>query len=1410
MRSSRESPDPSLAFLSGGGELGERLRGFDWSNNPLGPPSGWSQSLKTVVRIMLTSGQAYWVAWGPELIYLYNDPYRAIVGGKHPEALGKPIREVWREILDTIDPMLEAAMTGDKGTYVESQRLIMERHGYREETYYTFSYSPIPDDRGETGGLLCANTDDTARVIGDRQQNLLREIVTRTSEARSWKDAARLGILALTRDELDLPFAALYTIDQNGQDASLFSVVGLPEGHDAAPAELSLNDTSWPIARAIEGKTLVLVEGLGNRFDSEFPLGEWGEPPHHGAILPIQLAGRGVAGAVLVVGLNPYRRLDSKYERFLWFVASQLETSMASADAYEQERRRAESLSELDRAKTRFFSNVSHEFRTPLTLMLGPLEDLLTQGESDVSESAKGQIRVVQRNSLRLLKLVNTMLDFSRIEGGRMRATFEPTSLCERTVELASVFRSTVERAGIELSVRCLPLSEPVYVDPEMWEKIVLNLLSNAFKFTMSGTISVELKEDEDVVRLVVADTGVGIPKEEWENVFERFHRVPEVRGRTYEGTGIGLSLVRELVGLHRGRVYLDSSEGEGSRFIVEIPKGREHLDPAAIRKVPSESWFDEIRTDAFVHEARHWLPGGEGGSASNGDVTKPEFSVAGEITSSRRGNASVILLADDNSDMRTYISRILSERFQVVVAEDGKIALEMARRRKPDLLLTDVMMPKLDGFGLLKAFRKDPSLRDVPVIMLSARAGEEARVEGVEAGADDYLIKPFTARELVARVSAHLRMLAIRRKAQRSLRKEQESLTLALETGRLGSFDVDLVSGEVRCNAQAKLNFGYAPDVELSQEMLWSRIHPEDVPRVQAIAQRVREDRSSYEVEYRVIWPDESVHWLFSRGRVVGEPDDPGLRLLSVAFDITDRKVAEQQLEASEQRFREMADTAPAMLWITEADGRCSFLSRGWYEFTGQTPENALGWGWLDALHPEDRERSVAIFRGASERAEGFSIDCRIRQTDGSYRWTIAAGRPRLSKGGRLLGYIGSVIDMHDRKKAEEALLESDQRKDEFLATLAHELRNPLAPLRSGIELIKRVVNSPELVSRTQLTMERQVTHMVRLVDDLLDVNRISQGKIELKLSRVSLNDIAEGAIEVVTTQAERAGLGVAFLPSEEPAFVMGDPDRLQQILSNLLSNACKFTPHGGEVTLRIQREGSKVIVRVSDTGVGIPEEQVESIFEMFTQVKSARGDHVPMGDGLGIGLTLVKRLVKLHGGEVTARSEGCNKGSHFTIVLPASDDPGGRKVEPLPLPREIRTCRILVVDDNEDAAEILAELLRCDGHEVREANDGPEALSIAELFRPDVMLFDIGLPIMDGHELCRQVRRRPWGTDALVIALTGWGQERDRRLSSQAGFDHHLVKPVDISALKELLVHCAVEDSDRSHSGEGQAPRS
>ncbi len=776
------SPVESALFLAGGGELGARMRSFNWQRTPLGPPQEWPRSLKTAVRIMLTSRQPIWIGWGPELTYLYNDPYKSIIGGKHPWALGRPTAEVWREIWDDIGPMLATATQGNEGTYVEEQLLIMERSGYPEETYYTFSYSPIPDDDGGVGGIICANTDDTQRVIGERQLTLLRELAAATVDARTVAHACERSVQALATDARDLPFALLYLATPDGRSFTLAASSGIARGHAAAPETLLLDaPSSWPVEAALRDHRAQLVRSLGTRFEGDFPTTAWDEPPNQAAVIRIPARGDTGRPGLLIVGLNPFRLFDDDYRRFLDLVAGEIGAGIANAEGYEEERRRAEALAEIDRAKTVFFSNISHEFRTPLALMLGPLEEAINDaslvGRTPVQRE---RLDIVHRNALRLLRLVNTLLDFSRIEAGRVTARFVPVDLTALTADLASNFRSLTDRAGLALRIDCVDLGAPVFTDRDMWEKIVLNLLSNAFKFTFAGEIAVELHARGTMAELIVRDTGTGIPEHELPRLFERFHRIEGSEGRSFEGSGIGLAMVYELAKQLGGSIAVESKFGVGSTFTVAVPLGTAHLRKEANATV-SETPGPSSRADAYVQEALRWLPG----------VAKPSEPIATvaaddllDDSSPATGKGERVLLADDNADMREYIRRLLiGKGYAVETVADGQAALDAVRRERPHLVISDVMMPRLDGLGMLAAIRGDSDLRKLPVILLSARAGEDARIEGLDAGADDYVSKPFSARELLARVRANLQLAGLRRQAETAQREQAVMIEATVRT---------------------------------------------------------------------------------------------------------------------------------------------------------------------------------------------------------------------------------------------------------------------------------------------------------------------------------------------------------------------------------------------------------------------------------------------------------------------------------------------------------------------------------------------------------------------------------------------------------------------------------------------------
>jgi signal transduction histidine kinase len=765
----------SPEFLSGGGEMGRRIREYDWSITSLGPVHTWPQSLRTCIRIMLASRQPIWIGWGRDLIKLYNDPYKAIVGGKHPWALGQPASVVWREIWRNIEPMLEQVMEEDEGTYVESQLLIMERNGYPEETYYTFSYTPIPGDNGGTAGMICANTDDTDRIISERQLKTLTMLGKNLTDTKSGVEVIRRTIATLKENAHDFPIACFYTISD---DRALLSDCTENGWIDEISREIDLRGEQR-IARlmkqALIKKQPEVLDDVERQL-GDLPRGPWSIPPCKIIVLPIIQSGVKDPYGLLVVGLNPYRLPDEKYRGFFSLLADQVITSFGNVHILNEERKRSEALAEIDRAKTIFFSNISHEFRTPLTLLLGPIEDAMN--EPGDTENNRIRMGVAYRNALRMQKLVNTLLDFSRIEAGRTDGRFSIVDIAAFTSDLASSFRSAIEKAGLELRFRLGPVQQEVFVDTGMWEKIVLNLVSNAFKYTREGSITLGVEEGDGEVRVSVTDTGIGIPADQQDLIFDRFHRVENSTVRSQEGTGIGLALVRELVKIHKGRIDVSSRLNEGSTFTVTLPTGRGHLPAERILAEPDYDGTGNERA-IYVEESLKWLPLITTDTVAH-EAANPVLPALlnPAVPADKRFK---VILAEDNADMRDYVGRLLAGRYELTMAHNGEDAYEKLLEVKPDLLLTDVMMPVLDGFGLLKKIRSNPATRTTPVIFLSARAGEEAKVEGLEAGADDYLIKPFSAKELIARLDANLKINEARRMVEHILEEEVKKRTKEL-----------------------------------------------------------------------------------------------------------------------------------------------------------------------------------------------------------------------------------------------------------------------------------------------------------------------------------------------------------------------------------------------------------------------------------------------------------------------------------------------------------------------------------------------------------------------------------------------------------------------------------------------------
>ncbi|MFC6087772.1 SpoIIE family protein phosphatase [Saccharothrix lopnurensis] len=794
----RREPTAVADVFAVDAEVGPDLAAVDWTRTPLGPPEGWPQSLRTAVSILLSSRFSMWMAWGPELTFFCNDAYRRdTLGRKYPWALGRPAGEVWAEIWGDIGPRIDTVLATGRATWDEALLLFLERSGYPEESYHTFSYSPLRDEAGTVVGMLCVVSEDTERVIGERRMATLRDLGSDPSVVRTEQETLAFARRQLDRNRRDLPFTLTYLFADDGS-AEPAGATGVDLASPAAPATLSTEDLGavWPVAALACGES-VLVELDGPAF-AGLPTGDWPEAPTRALAVPLQQQGGAPYGFV-VAGLNRYRPLDEGYRGFVDLAAGHVAAGIASARSYQAQQRRAEELAELDRAKTAFFSNISHEFRTPLTLIMGPVAELRDR-LARTDPGASGELEIVHRNGLRLGKLVNTLLDFSRIEAGRMRAGYEPVDLAAATAELASVFRSAIDKAGLVFEVDCPPLPEPVFLDRGMWEKVVLNLLSNALKFTFEGSIRISVLAGDGEAVVTVADTGIGVPAEEMPRLFERFHRIDNARSRSNEGSGIGLALVRELVGLHGGTITADSTEGEGTRFTISLPFGSAHLPADAVAPAANATAVS-VTADPYVQEALRWLPADRGGAAVTDVKSSDPDAATGPAV------PATVLVADDNADMREYLARLLrGAGYEVHTVTDGVEALEAARARTPDMVVSDVMMPRLDGLALVASLRTDPRTAAVPVLLLSARAGQEASIEGLQAGADDYLVKPFAAAELLARVRANVELSRLRNHHARWRTALIDSLQEAF-------FVCDEDGAVVEINSAFTDILGYGPD---------------------------------------------------------------------------------------------------------------------------------------------------------------------------------------------------------------------------------------------------------------------------------------------------------------------------------------------------------------------------------------------------------------------------------------------------------------------------------------------------------------------------------------------------------------------------------------------------------------------
>ncbi|REA57394.1 diguanylate cyclase [Dyadobacter luteus] len=1240
-------------FLSGGGQMGELIRSMDWSTTALGPVSGWPQSLRTSVSLCLSSTFPILIAWGPELIQIYNDSYRPICGAKHPESMGQNFKICWETALPVVGAAFDRGLAGE-GTYIKDQQMLLDRYGYIEEAFMTFSFAPIRDESGNVGGIFHPITETTDQILSARRTQVLRDLAIRTADAKSNQEIC--DIIAQVQGDFvfDVPFLQIYELDHYSGQTHLQVSAGL-SGSDVSFTVQELTQTnSWPT------QLTQLTELFPETKSGPFELS-----PQTALVFPISIAGQESPYGYVVAGVSSGRSLDQEYQNFFALFANTVSTAFSNVDAYQQQQKRAQQLAEIDRAKTAFFSNVSHEFRTPLTLILGPLQQAIDHPETGL---ARKDYEPIYRNAQRLLKLVNNLLDFSRMEAGRVKASFEQVSLGELTEDLASNFRSVVESAGMELIIEVQHIEAPVYVDTDMWEKIVLNLISNAFKYTLAGSITVQVMEAGDQAILSVRDTGVGIPEHELPHMFERFHRVENALGRTHEGTGIGLSLVSELVNLHHGMISVDSVFGEGSTFTVKIPTGSKHLSQDQIIEGKAHKKVS-LERQTFIREAMSLLDAEniemEEKSSSEQQISEQEFSVQKEVK---------VLVVDDNADMRAYIGRLLSPYFTIDFAVNGQDALDKIALDRPDVIISDVMMPVMDGKQLLIELRQRPGIR-VPVILLSARAGEEARVEGLGWGADDYLVKPFMARELISKVSSVVRINSITQKTEAELRNFFLRAPVAIGVFRGPGLIIELA------NNMMLRYWG-----KTSEQVLGATFARafEEAPS-DGFEKLAKEVFDSGERKVLYEWPLA----ILRHGRpatlfvnLVFEPlhDITGVTtgVMVVANDVTELITALELARESEQRFKLLANSTPQLVWRIDKTGGKNFYNDYILKYSGLSEEMLQQNGMIAMVHPDDREDNLVHWQKSLTTGEDFIYEHRYRRYDGEYRWHLSRGVAQRGPSGTIENWLGASTDIHDKKMLEETLekhvsqrtaelkkineqlLNSNRELEQFAHVTSHDLQEPLRKIQIFSQLVEQNIPGGDTVAHDYLrrigTSSERMSHLIR---DLLSFARVasSDGNFE----PTDLNIVLKQVLEDFEFLIEQKG---AVIEVGELPVIEAVPLQMNQLFYNLLGNALKFSSDNTRVEIgaryvdkvesslpiELQPDEQYVCLVFRDYGIGFDQQFADRIFTIFQRLHTVQNF-----EGTGIGLSICKRIVDNHAGVIVAKGVK-GEGATFEVYLPVA----------------------------------------------------------------------------------------------------------------------------------------------------------
>lgn len=943
-------------------------------------------------------------------------------------------------------------------------------------------------------------------------------------------------------------------------------------------------------------------------------------------------------------------------------------------------------LREMDKAKTKFFSNVSHEFRTPLTLILGPLQDVIENGGTRMDANDLQKLLMIQRNSKRLGKLVNNLLDFSRIEAEKMDAVYQPVNISQFTAELASNFESLMEKAGLRYNIKCQPISESVYLNREMWQKIVFNLLSNAFKFTHSGKIDVVLREKKKNVSFEVHDTGIGIVQEKMSQIFERFVRIDDAKGRAYEGTGIGLSLVQELVRLHGGTIKVKSEVGKGSTFYITIPKGKSHLPPRQIFESTAIIGNPDGLT-GYADEMVNWLP----------QLQKKTGSA--KIASAPKGKS--ILIADDNADMRNYLIAVLTENFNITAVENGHKVLEcLANGMQPDLILSDVMMPGLNGVELVNMLKSNESYSRIPIVLLSARSGEEAKVEGIESGADDYLTKPFSRKELLTLIQSRIKIAQLRDEAEQQLAGKNQELELRVKekTSELEAHRIVIEKQnaylESILDAIPQMVWVLDPDGHLkfinSRWLSYSNLvkencmqldpmkcgvfHPSQHNEIVTKWDACVRERKRYINEVLVRDSEGDYQWHLNITEPVVDGSGELLMWISTFTNINEQVLIENEVKESRDLMQTVFNASTNAISVLETvigenedviDFRWQYFNDQTTQFFGSTLE-AVTIG--ERLTKPEGDELISKLKAVIATGKPVEFE-HILHVNDTRRWlqTIAVKLgddvvvTQQDITDRVLARQ-KLVDLNESLKQKNLALKSmNEELANFAFIASHDLREPLRKIQLFTnELIDHEAERVSTKARDYVTkIISAVNRMNALIDDVLTFSKVSSVKPS-EHSVVDLNEPLQQALDSLEDEIAHSG---AVIEYESLPELFGNKLQFSQLLENLIHNAVKFQPENQRPVVKITAQfvaGNEIsspmadtrkrylCLSVSDNGIGFESEYTEKIFHMFQRLHG-RTEY----PGTGMGLALCKRIVENHQGFIVAKGTLGN-GSTFTCYFP------------------------------------------------------------------------------------------------------------------------------------------------------------